>query len=193
VRTDKLHNSEQAASARPIFQLPLGLRETLLEAEASFSTSHCSRIESEPGVVIAGSQQENSGFSIRCSESNSPPKQSRPLPEPLSFEIPSSKPGASISGDQGGAPIPFHLTRQQLQFLLRVAPPALESERIYEIPACVTMAQAILESATPKFGWGSSSLFRLANNPFGIKYAHFGAGGSGLGKTPTFGIRHKAP
>jgi flagellum-specific peptidoglycan hydrolase FlgJ len=73
-----------------------------------------------------------------------------------------------------------HLTPQQLQFLLRVAPPALISQGEYEIPACVTIAQAILESATPKFGWGSSSLFRLANNPFGIKYAHFGAGNSGL-------------
>ena len=36
------------------------------------------------------------------------------------------------------------------------------------------MAQAILESATSA-GWGSSSLFRLANNPFGIKYEHFGS------------------
>jgi|SRR5579862_5315497 len=63
---------------------------------------------------------------------------------------------------------------KQLQFLLRVAPSALESERTSEIPACVTMAQAILESATPA-GWGSSILFRLANNPFGIKYEHLGS------------------
>ena len=71
-----------------------------------------------------------------------------------------------------------YLTAQQLQFLLRVAPPALEGQRQYQIPACVTIAQAILESATSA-GWGSSSLFRIANNPFGIKYEHFGAGGSG--------------
>jgi flagellum-specific peptidoglycan hydrolase FlgJ len=64
-----------------------------------------------------------------------------------------------------------HLSSQQLQFLLRVAPGALESERVYEVPACVTLAQAILESATPA-GWGSSSLFRIANNPFGIKFVH---------------------
>ncbi len=68
-------------------------------------------------------------------------------------------------------PLP-KVTRQQIQFLLRVAPPALQSEREYEIPACITLAQAILESATPRFGWGSSRLFRLANNPFGIKYSH---------------------
>lgn len=64
-----------------------------------------------------------------------------------------------------------HLSSQQLQFLLRVAPGALESERVYEVPACVTLAQAILESATSA-GWGSSSLFRIANNPFGIKFSH---------------------
>jgi len=68
-----------------------------------------------------------------------------------------------------------HLTTQQLQFLLRVTPPALHSQTEYEIPACITLAQAILESATAA-GWGSSVLFRLANNPFGIKYEHFGTG-----------------
>jgi len=61
-----------------------------------------------------------------------------------------------------------------LQFLLRVTPAALASERDFEIPASVTLAQAILESATSA-GWGSSVLFRLANNPFGIKYCHCGA------------------
>jgi len=65
-----------------------------------------------------------------------------------------------------------HLTAQQLQFLLRVTPAALASERDFEIPASVTLAQAILESATPA-GWGSSTHYRLANNPFGIKYSHF--------------------
>ena len=64
------------------------------------------------------------------------------------------------------------MTRQQLQFLLRITPPALESERDFEIPACITLAQAILESSTPLYGWGSSRLFRLANNPFGIKVSH---------------------
>jgi len=71
-------------------------------------------------------------------------------------------------------PLQTGLTPQQLQFLMRVTPAALQSQRTYEIPACVTVAQAILESATPKFGWGSSVLFKLANNPFGIKYCHFG-------------------
>jgi len=64
------------------------------------------------------------------------------------------------------------LTPQQLQFLLRVSPGAVAGQHEYGIPACVTIAQAILESATAA-GWGSSVLFRLANNPFGIKYCHF--------------------
>ncbi len=65
-----------------------------------------------------------------------------------------------------------HLTSQRLHFLLRVTPPALESQLRHEVPACVTIAQAILESSTPQYGWGSSLLFRVANNPFGIKYCH---------------------
>lgn len=64
-----------------------------------------------------------------------------------------------------------HLTAEQLAFLHVVTPPALDSERAHGIPACITLAQAILESATSK-GWGTSSLFTKANNPFGIKYSH---------------------
>jgi hypothetical protein len=69
-----------------------------------------------------------------------------------------------------------------LQFLLRIAPAALASQHEHEIPACVTLAQAILESATAA-GWGSSVLFRLANNPFGIKYCHFGSNDLAIGSS----------
>lgn len=86
-------------------------------------------------------------------------------------------PGISNIHLQASADSP-HLTSQWLQFLLRVTPPALESQLRYEVPACVTIAQAILESSTPQFGWGSSSLFRVANNPFGIKYCHRAIGGT---------------
>jgi hypothetical protein len=75
-----------------------------------------------------------------------------------------------------------HLTVQQLEFLMRVTPSALVSESEYGIPACVTIAQAILESATAA-GWGGSSLFRLANNPFGIKYCHFSSGDREIGRS----------
>jgi flagellum-specific peptidoglycan hydrolase FlgJ len=72
---------------------------------------------------------------------------------------------------------------------MRVTPAALESQREYAIPACVTIAQAILESATPQFGWGSSTLFRLANNPFGIKYCHFPSGDLAIGSSGNRTIR----
>jgi hypothetical protein len=97
------------------------------------------------------------------------------------------------------------LAPQQLQFLLRVAPPALATEREYDVPACITIAQAILESATPA-GWGTSRLFLEAKNPFGIKYCHWnGTGGWGLGagdkqpssatagQQPTTNARYAAP
>lgn len=73
---------------------------------------------------------------------------------------------------RAGAALAVRVPPQQFQFLMRIAAPSLASEAEYGVPACVTMAQAILESATPA-GWGSSILFRLANNPFGIKYCHF--------------------
>lgn len=65
------------------------------------------------------------------------------------------------------------MQKQQLDFLRAVVPGALASEREYGIPASVTIAQAIIESATDA-GWGTSRLFSGCNNPFGIKYCHFG-------------------
>ena len=61
------------------------------------------------------------------------------------------------------------MTEQQKNFLALVTQPALESERRWDIPAPVTIAQAIIESSTPKGGWGTSPLFTEFNNPFGIK------------------------
>ena len=101
------------------------------------------------------------------SESRTPNSESR---------IPNSEP-VSRHGEVSH----FYLAPQQLRFLSQVAPAAINSERVYGIPACVTVAQAILESATVQFGWGTSVLFRVANNPFGIKYCHLGAGDWGLG------------
>jgi flagellum-specific peptidoglycan hydrolase FlgJ len=63
------------------------------------------------------------------------------------------------------------MTEQQKKFLQRIVPLALQCERRANLPPAVTVltiAQAILESST-KAGWGTSQLFRLANNPFGIK------------------------
>ena len=94
--------------------------------------------------------------------------------------IPRLAPSHPATGAQASAP-QLHLPRlspQQLQFLLRVAPGALQGQHTHQIPSCVTIAQSILESATSA-GWGSSSLFRLANNPFGIKYEHFASSAHG--------------
>lgn len=63
------------------------------------------------------------------------------------------------------------MTKQQLEFLAKVTQPARDNQRAFRVPAAITIAQAIAESATSA-GWGTSRLFRNANNPFGIKYAH---------------------
>lgn len=49
-------------------------------------------------------------------------------------------------------------------FIATVAPMAQASQRTYNVPASVSIAQAILES-----GWGESGLTKRANNYFGIK------------------------
>ena len=55
-------------------------------------------------------------------------------------------------------------TELQLAWLKTVVTPAQMSAREYGVPASVTLAQCILESA-----WGSSQLARRYNNYFGIK------------------------
>jgi flagellum-specific peptidoglycan hydrolase FlgJ len=68
------------------------------------------------------------------------------------------------------------LTEEETKFLSEVCGPALETERDYGVPASVTVAQAILESAAKgadgRYHWGGSRLYREANNPFGIKFSH---------------------
>ena len=55
---------------------------------------------------------------------------------------------------------------QQNAFLRMAVPAAQAAWRKWDVPASVTIAQAILES-----GWGRSQLTRQANNFFGIKAA----------------------
>ncbi len=60
------------------------------------------------------------------------------------------------------------MTEPQKTFLAQVYAPALQSEQRWSIPAPISIAQAILESAT-KNGWGTSPLYTELHNPFGIK------------------------
>lgn len=50
------------------------------------------------------------------------------------------------------------------EFIMRLTPSAVESERKSSVPASISIAQAALESA-----WGESGLARAGNNLFGIK------------------------
>ncbi len=50
------------------------------------------------------------------------------------------------------------------EFIMRLSKPAMESQIKSGVPACITIAQAALES-----GWGESGLAKSGNNLFGIK------------------------
>lgn len=65
---------------------------------------------------------------------------------------------------------------QRQAFLDMIIPLAIEQEKLAQIPAEVTVGQAILES-----GWGQSRLAKEGNNLFGIK-----AGPDWQGKTLNF-------
>ena len=54
----------------------------------------------------------------------------------------------------------------QSKFLQNVVLAAQQTQRVFRVPASITIAQAILES-----GWGQSALAVKANNFFGIKAA----------------------
>jgi flagellum-specific peptidoglycan hydrolase FlgJ len=114
--------------------------------------------------------------------------------EKMKLETGNSKPDAASL-----VQLPVSLSPQQLDFLEKVTGPARAGEQAEGIPACITIAQAIFEAAGPAYVcshcgnrqasgvtcnrcgspvardgssiWGGSSLFRLANNPFGIKYS----------------------
>lgn len=59
----------------------------------------------------------------------------------------------------------------QAAFLRVTVPPAQAAQRKWEVPASVTLTQAILESSNSE-GWGQSQLAREYNNYFGIKAEH---------------------
>ncbi len=83
----------------------------------------------------------------------------------------SQPPGASASASASG-----YGTAAQQAFINDIAPGAIAAQHTYGVPAAVTIAQAIDESA-----WGQSSLAAQDNNLFGIK----GTGPAGAVSLPT--------
>ena len=103
-----------------------------------------------------------------------------PKPAPAKRSRPSSTPpAASPSGSSASSSSRQHATpgtRDQQAFISLIAPGAVAAQQHYGVPASVTIAQAIEESA-----WGQSSLAARYHNLFGIK----GAGPAGSVILPT--------
>jgi flagellum-specific peptidoglycan hydrolase FlgJ len=103
-----------------------------------------------------------------------------PKPAPAQRSRPSTTPpAASPSGSSASSSTRQHATpgtRDQQAFISLIAPGAVAAQQRYGVPASVTIAQAIEESA-----WGQSSLAARYHNLFGIK----GAGPAGSVTLPT--------
>jgi flagellum-specific peptidoglycan hydrolase FlgJ len=103
-----------------------------------------------------------------------------PKPAPAARSRPSSaSPAAPPSGSSASSSPKQHATlgtRNQQAFISLIAPGAVAAQQRYGVPASVTIAQAIEESA-----WGQSSLAARYHNLFGIK----GSGPAGSVTLPT--------
>jgi flagellum-specific peptidoglycan hydrolase FlgJ len=64
------------------------------------------------------------------------------------------------------------MNQQQADFIAAGVPAAQACEKQTDVPACVSLAQCIIESSNDK-GWGMSDLAQKANNYFGIKANQF--------------------
>ncbi len=119
-----------------------------------------------PGVLATGQLLGEPAASPKAT----PAKGFRPSATPPA--APSSGSSASSSPKQPATPG----TRNQQAFIALVAPGAIAAQQRYGVPASVTIAQAIEESA-----WGQSSLAARYHNLFGIK----GTGPAGSVTLPT--------
>jgi flagellum-specific peptidoglycan hydrolase FlgJ len=106
-----------------------------------------------PGLPASAQPSPAPGAGQHEPAATSPPEQHAP-------------PAAAAAGE----------TSAQQAFIAAVAPGAIATQRSYDIPASVTIAQAILES-----GWGQSYLAAKDHNLFGIK----GRGPGGSDALPT--------
>ena len=86
-----------------------------------------------------------------------------PTPTPTATPTPTPEPSPSAPPNNGRSSEVVSYTKVAT-FINAVAPMAQESQRIYGVPASVTLAQAILES-----GWGGSTLSRYGQAYFGVK------------------------
>ena len=89
---------------------------------------------------------------------------------------PSAQPTHAASPGTAGRPYVTPGTREQQSFISLVAPGAIAAQQRFGVPAAVTIAQAIEESA-----WGQSGLAAQYHNLFGIK----GTGPAGSVSLPT--------
>jgi flagellum-specific peptidoglycan hydrolase FlgJ len=98
--------------------------------------------------------------------SGGPPEPAPPAPPDGRPARPAPMPAArpEPTAEDGPRPEPRAATRAQARFIRAAAGAARRSERETGVPASVTIAQAILESA-----WGTSELARAHRNYFGLK------------------------
>jgi flagellum-specific peptidoglycan hydrolase FlgJ len=118
-----------------------------------------------PGVLTTGQLLGEPAASPTPPPAATPPAVSTPGPS----ASPSATPHATLG------------TRDQQAFISLIAPGAVAAQQRYGVPASVTIAQAIEESA-----WGQSSLADRYHNLFGIK----GSGPAGSVTLPTQEFAH---
>jgi flagellum-specific peptidoglycan hydrolase FlgJ len=131
-----------------------------------------------PGVLATGQLLGKPAASTtpRPKSPTSAPANAKPAPAKPSQ---SGTPPAATSPSSASSSPKQHATpgtRNQQAFISLVAPGAVAAQQRYGVPASVTIAQAIEESA-----WGQSSLAARYHNLFGIK----GAGPAGSVTLPT--------
>jgi len=134
-----------------------------------------------PGVLATGRLLGESAAST------APQPNSAPAPAPANVKPAPSNPSQSAAPTPTASPTPSSAssspkqyatpgTRDQQAFISQVAPGTIAAQQRYGVPASVTIAQAIEESA-----WGQSSLAAQYHNLFGVK----GTGPAGSVTLPT--------
>ncbi len=142
-------------------ELAAGSAAPVLTGTAPGGRGHDGGLAQIPGVIFPGT---GNGTGSRAAAA--PP--ARPA-APAHAAGPYRKYTAAETGTAPG-------TRAQQAFINEVAPGAMAAQRRFGVPASVTIAQAIEESA-----WGGSSLAAVQHNLFGIK----GTGPAGSVLLPT--------